>query len=249
MIKVAVIENENQVYVDLNQIFVENYQDIQIIGYAKTKQEGIELITSTKPDLVFFNINLMFDNIPDFKWQKEFADYKIVFLADDNNQAIMAIKWSCFDYIVKPINSTEIINSIEKYRSQSGVNNITQNKKVHLHRNIFESSKPQKIIIPTSDQFYLVNPIDIVRLEAGKIHTIVYFSSGKVVLAMKNLKNYEQQLINYGFVRLHNSHLVNMVYIKSFVKGIEPKIMLIDGTIIPVSRRRKSVLFDSLGSI
>lgn len=245
MIKSIIIEDERVSYEILNKMIETNFEDINVVGYADTCSLGISLIKYHKPDLVFLDIEL--EDGSGFKVLEAFKElpFQVVFVTAHNQFAINAIKWSALDYIIKPVITNDLVEVIKKFKKNVGRNDDIKHQA--LIENIKDkSNSPRKIIISTLTEHYMVEPDDIVRCQSDNYYTIIYFQNGEKVMVSKTLKEYEILLQDSGFIRVHNSHLVNSKYIKSFVRPEGGYLVMKDNKIIPVSRRKKPILFETM---
>lgn len=107
-----------------------------------------------------------------------------------------------------------------------------------------ELTTPQNYCIPEQSGRHFYSIQQILRCEAFSNYTRFYFIDGKKRISCKTLKQHDKKLVKKGFIRIHNSHLVNANYVVSFsYKGY---LTLQDGTELPVARRRKKEVFHSL---
>lgn len=248
-IGVVIVEDEAISYEIIKRMIQNNILEVEILGHAASCKEGIRLINKVKPDLVFLDIQMedgtgftlleAFDNI----------DFQVVFVTSYNQYAINAIKCSALDYILKPIALPDLKAAIRKYQSlEYKANNKIQHST--LIQNIKSEKKvPRKIIIPSEDEYLLVSPSDIVRFYSEGHYTIIVLADDKKMKVAKSLKEFEQLLEEANFARIHNAHLINAHYVKSYLKINGGEVLMKDGAVIPVSRRRKSAFMDVLTNL
>lgn len=248
IIRVLIVEDDLISFEIIKRMIQNNFSEIEIVGHATTCKSGIELTKKHKPDLLFLDIQM--EDGTGFTLLEAFdeIDFQVIFVTSYNQYAINAIKCSALDYILKPITLADLKSAIRKYKQLE--TKISRSlKHSTLIQNIKEDKKvPKKIVIPTADQYLIVSPEEIVRLQSEGYFTNVHLTNGKSVLVSKTLKEYEQLLKGTGFVRVHNSHLININFIKSYLKTNGGEILMEDETIIPISRRRKSKFMDELSS-
>jgi two-component system, LytTR family, response regulator len=249
LIRVVIIEDEQVAFQLLKKIIETNFPELEIVGNADSCNTGIELIKSVKPDIVFLDIQMhdgsgftlleAFDNI----------DFGIIFVTSFDKYAINAIKFSALDYILKPVKPDDLRDAIKRYKKS---NNIAESTVRHsaLLENIKTPKKhPQKIVLPTNEEYFIVSPDDIIRCQSDNYYTNIFLTNGKTVLVSKTLKEYENLLADSGFLRTHNSHLINVKYIRTFVRLEGGYIVMTDNKIIPVSRRKKGIVIDLINNM
>jgi two-component system LytT family response regulator len=248
-IGVVIVEDEAISYEIIKRMIQNNIPEVEILGHAASCKEGISLIQRVKPDLVFLDIQM--EDGTGFTLLEAFekVDFQVVFVTSFNQYAINAIKCSALDYILKPIALPDLKGAIKKYQQlEYKISNHVQHST--LIQNIKSEKKvPKKIIIPSDEEYLLVSPNDIMRMYSEGQHTIIVFSDLKNLKVSKTLKEYEQLLENADFARIHNAHLINTNFVKSYLKNNGGEVLMEDGTVIPISRRRKSKFMDTLSNM
>lgn len=248
-IGVVIVEDEAVSYEIIKRMIQNHILEVEILGHAASCKDGIKLIKEVKPDLVFLDIQM--EDGTGFTLLEAFnnVDFQVVFVTSYNQYVINAIKCSALDYILKPISLPDLKAAIRKYQSlEYKVNNKIQHST--LIQNIKSEKKvPRKIIIPSDDEYLLVSPNDIVRFYSEGHYTFIVLSDGKKIKVAKSLKEFEQLLEGAKFARIHNTHLINANLVKSYLKTNGGEVLMEDGVVLPVSRRRKSAFMDILTNL
>jgi two-component system LytT family response regulator len=240
-----IVDDELNVRNAIKTLLTEHFPDINIISSVGSVGEGYEAITSHKPDLLFLDIEL-----PDgsgFDLLKKFSPipFKVIFVTGHHEYALNAIKVSALDYILKPIDTEELCRAVEKAREV--INNQEQQLKMQaLSENLQGKKVLKRIILHTSDHLQLVSVSDIIRAEADSNYTSFSLSEGKRILVSRTIKEFEGLLSGSGLIRVHQSHLVNIIYIDRFVKKDGGYLLLKDGTKVPVSPNLKKRVLQAL---
>jgi two-component system, LytTR family, response regulator len=173
-------------------------------------------------------------------------NFHIIFTTAYDQYAIKAIKYAAFDYLLKPIDIEELKTAVEKINTKQ--NNQTK-KQVELLQQNMQQQKNQlhKLAIPTLEglMFYDIN--DIVHLEANSNYTNIYLANKTKITASKTLKEFEELLPDDTFFRTHHSYLINLNFIKRYIKGDGGQIELQNGTYVDVSRRKKEEFLKVMG--
>lgn len=231
--KTIIIDDEKQIREGL-KILLE-YQDvICLVGEAKTVAEGKEKIEALKPDLVLLDIQLQNSNGFEMLEQLEYLDFKLIFITAYNEYAIKAFKYNAFDYLLKPIDPQELNETIQR------LHNEILSVKPQL-QNLKNNTTLDKLVVKTTEETHILILKNIVHCEANEGYTFFYLVNGKRILSSKTLKEYDILLSKSGFLRVHQSHLVNISHIKSYNKN--GKIILANNNEVPISvRRKKEVL-------
>jgi len=245
MIRTLIIEDDLIASSVLKKMLLNNFPDIEILGEATNVKDSILLIEQKKPDLVFFDIEVSDGNAFNIIDNFEKGVFKIIFVTSHTSGALKAIKLSALDYLIKPVTKKDLVEAVNKYRNtiQSSEKLISQHK-VFNENSYNEGRKNTKVVLTTTQEYFIVDSNDIVRCQSDSYYTNFFLSSGDKIFVSKTMKEYETLLADYGFIRVHNSHLVNINYIKSFTRKEGDYLIMKDGTKVPVSRRRKNVILN-----
>lgn len=236
MIQAIIIDDEQD---SRNTIFniLQNYcNNITVTGQAGNVTEGLQLIRDEQPDVVFLDIQMPDGTGFDLLEKIPKIEFQVIFITAYDQYALRAIKFSALDYILKPVDPHQLVEAVGKIRTER-VDFDEMNKKINIllrNRNSFE-----RITLPTFEGYKFVNIRDIVRCEADSNYTGFYLNNGEKVLVTRTLKEYEDNLSGMDFIRVHQSHMVNLKYIDRYVKGDGGTIVMMDGSEVEVSRRRK----------
>jgi two-component system, LytTR family, response regulator len=174
--------------------------------------------------------------------------FDVIFITAFNHYAIQAIKFSAVDYILKPINISELIeavNKVEIKRASAEYKNLNYHA---LLENI-KTPKPTKLAIPTADGIEYLNTTEIIRLEADRSYTWFYLTGNRKYLVSRNLKEYQELLNDMNFFRPHNSHLINLEHVRKFIRHEGGYIEMIDNSNVPISRGKRDLFLVQMGRI
>lgn len=243
MIKAIIIENEINVRKALIKMLQVIEPSVKIIGETGYVKEALDLITTKNPALVFIDIELEDGTGFDFLKQLENIDFKIIFTTAYNQYAINAFKFSAIDYLLKPIDPTELQNAVKRAISTIKNENEHQELLEVLKNNI--EKKERKIVLKTSEQRFVIPLKDIIRLEADGAYTLFITTNQKIIIS-KNLKYY-QDLLNDDFVRCHQSHLINKKHIIAIEKN--EKVKLSNNDLVPISVRKKTEMIQIISEL
>jgi two-component system LytT family response regulator len=240
-LKTLIVDDEPNAVDFINSVIGEYCPELEVVGKAYNITEGISKILQEKPDLVFLDVEMPngtgFDLLAHFP-EKEFD---VVFITAFNHYAIKAIKFSAVDYILKPLNINEFIEAVKKViqkRSSSSFQSA-DNFKVLMEN--LKSPIPSRLAIPTADGMEYLNPKEIIRIEADRSYSWFFLYGNRKILVSKNLKEFQDLLSDRYFFRSHNSHLINLKFVRKYVRKDGGYIEMQDGAQIPVSRNRKDL--------
>ena len=239
----AIVDDVAQARATLKEDLAAYCPDIEIIGEADGVVTGSKLLNKIKPDMVFLDIQLQDGTGFDILEILGDISFQVIFTTASDEFAIKAFKFSAVDYLLKPVDPDELILAVQKV---SKVNNSTQENYELLLNTVKEQSAPKRLALHTLEKIHVTEIADIVRCESNGNYTTFYFKDGQKLLVTKTLKEYDQMLSEYKFARVHQSHLINAQQIKEFVKIDGGYIVMRDGSKIPVSLRKKSVVMKLL---
>lgn len=239
----AIVDDVAQARATLKEDLATYCPDIEIIGEADGVVTGSKLLNKIKPDVVFLDIQLQDGTGFDILEILGDISFQVIFTTASDEFAIKAFKFSAVDYLLKPVDPDELILAVQKI---SKVNNSTQENYELLLNTVKEQSAPKRLALHTLEKIHVTEIADIVRCESNGNYTTFYFKDGHKLLVTKTLKEYDQMLSEYKFARVHQSHLINAQQIKEFVKVDGGYIVMRDGSKIPVSLRKKSVVMKLL---
>jgi len=228
---------------------LKNCEEITLIGEASNAIEAKDLIVSLKPDLLLLDIEMPFKN--GFDLLSEIIDrtFDVIFTTAYDSYSIRAIRFSAIDYLLKPVDPDELSDAVARvfekkkhnsYQPQLQIENLLDNLKSINKQNF-------KLSLPTAEGTLFIPIEDIVRCESDANYTRFFFKDGtKPVVVSKTLKEFEELLNDYGFCRVHNSHMINLKFIRRYIRGEGGIVVMLDGTEVEVSRRKKEIFQKAL---
>jgi two-component system LytT family response regulator len=237
----VIIDDEPDAVDFITSIIGEYCPGLDVCGNAHNIKDGATVIEEIKPDLVFLDVEMPngngFDLLARFPQKK----FDVIFITAFNHYAIQAIKFSAVDYILKPINITEFIEAVNRVVSKHAANPSSDNETIEILLENLRTSHPTRLVIPTSDGREYLNPKDIIRIEADRSYSWFFITDRRKILVSKHLKEFQDLLNDRNFFRPHNSHLINLEFVKKFVRHDGGYIEMTDGAQVPISRNRKDL--------
>lgn len=240
--KALIIEDELKAISALKQEIELNCPEVEVIDTAQDITTALIKIKSAEPDLIFLDIQLSDGLGFDILSQLDVINFKIIFTTAYSKYALEAIKFSALDYLLKPIDATELKLAVEKAKKQSN-QNINEKINALLYN---QNTTTKRIALQTSEGVFLHEISSIIRCNSDGNYTTVYFENGKKILIVKTLKDFEELLKNYGFERIHHSHLINMTHLTSYINKDGGYVIMSDKTTLPVSQRKRSNFLKTL---
>lgn len=243
MIKVIIVEDEQNSR-DLLRAAIENFTvGLEIIGEATNVESGVKLINSLMPDVIFLDIELPdgkgFDVLDQLN-----KNYKVVFVTAYDDYAIKAIRYSAFDYLLKPLDLDDLEKTIERLKNsppttQENIDFLN----LKLNSNI---DNENKIMVPSNSGYKLLEMDKIISIEANANYVFFILEDGRKHIAAHSLNYYEDLLPENKFFRIHKSHIINFTKVQSVESGRTGKAILSNGSQLDIAARRKSAFISYL---
>ena len=240
-----IVDDEPDAVNFISSIIREYCPRLEIIGTASSAAEGINVILDREPDLVFLDVEMPHGSGFDLLAHFPHKTFDVIFITAFNHYAIKAIKFSAVDYLLKPININELIESIEKVISKRTSQSYQGANYSALFENL-RTALPSKLAIPTSDGMEYLNTRDIVRIEADRSYSWFFLPNNRKILVSKNLKEFQELLTDCNFFRPHNSHLINLEHVKKYIRQEGGAIEMSDGYQVPISRTRRDMFLSQM---
>jgi two-component system, LytTR family, response regulator len=237
-IKTILIDDEQSSLENLQQKIMEFCPELSIVAAVDQPKEAIFLIRHHKPDVIFLDIEM--PQLNGFRMLDELGDYaaEIVFTTAYNHYAIEAIRISAFDYLMKPVSIGDLKETVARLTRQFGKE--TQHRLDVLRQSLNKTaSQDQKIAVPTWEGLEFILIKNVVRIESSSNYSRLFFVNGESLLVTKQLKEFEEMLAPFRFCRVHNVHLINLNYVKKYIRGEGGSVVMENGDEIDVSRRKK----------
>ncbi len=217
---------------------------IKIIGVERSVADAISRIDECKPSLVFMDVNILDGTAFDVLEKIKHKDFYLVFTTAFDQYAIKAFQYSALDYLLKPIDTSSLVELLNKINNlELRYANLIQINHAGHHLEMI----PQSILISTQEGIHIIQNEEIIRCKTSGSYTTFYKADGKNILASKSLTSFENILQAPKFLRVHNSHLINTSKVKLYDrKGF---VIMIDGSKVEVSRNKKVLLMEVLSNL
>jgi two-component system LytT family response regulator len=245
MLKVLLIDDEERATDALRLMIEKTVPEIQQVRSCNDPRIAADIIHEYQPALIFLDIQMPHMNGFELLEKMPNKNFKIIFTTAYNEYAIQAIRFSAFDYLLKPVDIEELQLTVRRFLES----NEDYKQQYELLKNIMHniqvpSAEEFRLALPTKEGVHFLQPQDIIRCEAVGNYTKFFVSNNKTYLISKTLGDYDTLLTPHNFIRTHKSHLVN----KKFISFIDHDgfAVLKDSSKVEVSRRRKEEVMDAL---
>lgn len=237
----AIIIDDEQHCIDRLKNLLAKYcaNTIDLIGESQSADEGIKAIKQIQPDLIFLDVEIKDKTAFDLLRQLPEINFDVIFTTAYDKYAVQAFRFSAIDYLLKPVDADDLKIAVEKLEDKRSKNEVFKKFDTLFYnlKNINNSSR--KICVPVTSGYVFLTVDEIIRCESNVNYTNLFLKGKQKLLVSKTLKEFEELLSDYNFYRIHNSHLINLAYIKNYKKGKGGSVTMEDGSEIEVSTRRK----------
>ena len=249
MITSIIIDDEQPSVEALVSIITKKFSDaLQVVATTNHAANVQELINLHNPDLIFLDIEMPHMNGIELLQSLVQINFDVIFTTAHEHYALQAIKLNAIDYLLKPINVNELSTAINKVigNKRHTNNNMVQSFLDQMKKN---NTAAKKIALPSNNTVQFVQVNEIIRIESQSNYSIIYFIDRPKLTIAKTLKEFEEQLQSFNFLRVHHSHLINMEHIVGY-KNVDSGYLIMKGNdIIEISRRKKHEVFQRLNAI
>lgn len=240
MTRTILIDDEPNTRAALRALLQHYCPEVMIIGEAASAEDGLQLLRTQTPDLLFLDVEMPLGSGFDLLDMLGNAAFDIIFTTAHDRYALRAIKCCALDYLLKPVGVAELRAAVAKAQRRQAPGAAQLHT---LHDNLRARNGPAgKIVLPTTQGFEVVDVARIVRCQADDNYTLFVLAGKEKILVSRTLKEYEELLGDFDFLRIHQSHLINAAHVKRYIKGSGGYVQLTDDSIIEVSRRKKDEL-------
>ena len=248
MLKVLLIDDEERATDALRLMIEKTVPSIQQVMACNDSRKAADIIAAYQPALVFLDIQMPYMNGFELMEKIPNKNFKIIFTTAYNEYAIQAIRFSAFDYLLKPIDVEELQGCVQRFLAC----NEDYRQQYDLLKNIIHninapSADEFRLALPTKEGVHFLRPAEIIRCESLGNYTRFFMENGKTCLISRTLGEYDVLLAPHYFIRTHKSHLVN----KKFISYIDHDgfVILKDNSRVEVSRRRKDEVLQALKQV
>ena len=234
----AIIIDDNLVNIDLVANLVKKYcPDVSVVAECDNVETAVQKIKKLKPHILFLDVELHEKTAFDVLAQINDHFIQVILITAYEKYAIPSYKFNVTDYILKPIQITEFVAAVQKCKR-----NLEKPAKTTISNEV----EPRYIAIPNNEEIEMIEPQNIIHLDANGNYTWIYSEGKKPYLASKTLKEFEIKLSTKFFIRVHASHIINIRHIQKFYKSKNGSVQMNNGNIIPISANRKQELLDRI---
>jgi two-component system LytT family response regulator len=245
-LKIFIVDDEKRARISLAHVIRLHDLNAEIYGEASSIKEAETLLKQKNPDVLLLDIKISDGSGFELLERMMPLKFKVIFITAYNQYAIQAFRYHAIHYLVKPVVPAELVNALNHARQV--IQTEQENQKL---RGLLKDLKKEegKIVLKTQEATYVLSVNEIIRCEADRNYTRFFLLNKKNILVSGGLKEYEDMLKPYKFIRPHHSHLVNPSFILRLDKKGPGMLLLKDGSEIPVSTRKHSEIVQQLKNL
>jgi two-component system, LytTR family, response regulator len=253
MLNAIIIDDERNSRNALRQKLINHCPEVNIIAECENGEEGMKAISENKPDIIFLDVEMPrmngFTMLQQLQQNNAAAmGFEIIFITAYDHYAIKAIKFSALDYLVKPVEITDLKTAVEKATEKRKKPTGNLALETLLHNLINKEKEQHRIAIPSMEGLLFVNTSDIIYLEAHNNYSFFHLSGNKKVTVSKTLKDFEDLLPDSIFIRIHHAYIININYIEKYIRGDGGQLMMKNGVALDIARRKKAEILKIIGN-
>ena len=245
MLQAVIVDDEVSNIENLTILLNKYCPKIVVAGTATNVDQGLLVIREINPSILFLDIQMPDKNGFDLLKSITTHDFEVIFVTAYDQYAIQAIRFSAIDYLLKPVNINELVNAVD--RAIINVERKTQNERLENLIHSISNKNQLRIAIPGNKETFFISPETILFCKSDNNYTIFHLNNNLKHTSSKPIFEYEELLSAHGFIRCHQSYLVNSIFIKSWIKIDGDRLLMEGGHEIPVSRNSKEKVKQAIG--
>ena len=239
----AIIVDDEEASRETLANYVKKYcGNVELLSLCDSVKSGLTAIQQYAPDIVFLDVEMPFGNGFDLLEAVEEINFATVFVTAFSNYAIKALNLSASYYILKPVDIDELVAAVEKISKEKRNNTHSFYSKVLAENLQVVGKQEHKIVLPLLNGFEVIRVKEVVRVQASDNFSEFHLADGSKKLICRTLKHYEELLSEFDFLRVHKSHLINLQYVKRYIKGKGGQLIMSDDSEVEVSQGKKKEL-------
>lgn len=238
MINCIIIDDEAKNIKLLQNMLEMHCPAVKVVATDTEAKNGLLLIEELQPQLVFLDVEMPHINGFDLLKKLEPVNFETIFVTAYSHYAVEAFEHNATGYITKPINTDKLVAAVSTAVKRIEEKNINKNLFSFLEQNTKQAT-PDKIPLSTSNGLVFVKLAEILYCESSGNYTNFYLNNDKKIMVSRQLGEYEKLLPEACFTRIHDKYIINLSFIKEYIKGSGGDVVLENGKELPVASRRK----------
>lgn len=245
MITAIIVDDEPYCCEALTTLIERYCPDVKILDICYSAASALQSINEHKPQILFLDIEMPHMNGFELLQKIPEINFELIFTTSYDQYAIKAIRFSALDYLLKPVDRDELQKAVQKALHRM-MHPLPQQVEILLQKLTHPTIPVNKIAIPNMDGLQMILVDSIISCSSDSNYTVLYLKNKQKIIASRSLKEIEEMLEDYSFIRVHHSYVVNLNEIEKYIKGEGGYLLMSDGTTVDVSRSRKEMLMKKL---
>ncbi|MDB5228665.1 MAG: two component transcriptional regulator, LytTR family [Bacteroidota bacterium] len=246
-IKAIIVDDEKNNRIALLKLIEKFCPQVRVVAECDSVDAAIAVVEQGSPDVVFLDVEMPgkngFDLLAHYDYQ---CPFEVIFTTAYSQYAVKAFRFSALDYLLKPVDPEELVRAVHRLSVKKSEE--TKNRQFELLEQKIGNKElgKKQLAISTLEGIYFASLDEIIHVDADSSYTKIFLISGDMIMSSKPLKYFEELLEDYDFVRVHQSHIINLKHIRRYVRGDGGQVIMVNGAEIEVSRRKKDDLLDKI---
>jgi two-component system LytT family response regulator len=238
-LKAILIDDELHCLETLRYELGANCPEVEIIATAMSGHEGVSMIQSLKPDLVFLDIEM--PRMSGFEMLSLLGplNVAVIFVTAYDQYALQAFRCAAADYLLKPVMSDQLKEAVGRVLSKTDSAPDTRMQLEALLYNLRDGMKAPRVALPSGKGMDWVEAADIIYCKADSNYTHVILANSKKYTLSRTLKEVEEMFGHLDFFRIHQSYLINFRHLQQYLRDDGGYVVMQGGTRISIAKRRK----------
>ncbi len=251
MLRTIIVDDEKAGRDLLRIMLTKHCPQIEVIAEASSVEQGVKTIQEHNPDLVFLDVEMNDGTGFDILTSLPNPTFAAIFVTAYNQYATKAFKYSALDYLLKPVDEQELMDAVKKAQESRSEKDLKQQitRFMEQYKPSLAQSSSGKLGISSLDGYEFIDISTILRCEADGKYTTCFLTGGQRIVSSRSIKEFEEQLTEHHFFRVHHSHLINLKFIKKYYKGRGGYVIMHDEASVPVAERKKDEFLNCLQRI
>ncbi len=246
-IKAVIVDDEKNNRITLNKLIEKFCPQVTILAECDSVDAAISAIEKTPADVVFLDVEMPgkngFELLAHYNYH---CPFEVIFTTAYSHYAVKAFRLSAIDYLLKPVDPEELIRAVHRASIKKAEEIKNKQFEILEHKIVNKELSHKHLAISTLEGIYFATLEEIIHVDADSSYTKIYLTSGDMIMSSKPLKHFEELLEDYDFVRVHQSHIINLQHIRKYIRGDGGQVVMTNGTEIEVSRRKKDDLLSRI---
>ncbi|GAA5027774.1 DNA-binding response regulator [Marivirga lumbricoides] len=239
--RIGIIDDEIHCIESLIMSLKKLDSSVQVVLKASRVDDALEMLRRVDIDLLFLDVEMPRLNGFELLDQLDEITFEVVFTTAYSQYALKAFKYQALDYLMKPVDEGDLKKLLNKLDVKKPDKDNTPENDITQFINLLKKDKiiSAKIAVPVSEGLEFIKVEDIIYAQSQNNYSMLYLADGEKLLFSKTLKDVENTLKNYYFIRIHQSYLINPNYMKKYLKNDGGSVLMDNGASLPISQSNK----------